>query len=216
MNPATLVQGSEEWRKYKCGRLGGSSISQMMAKSRDKKTWGTTRETLLTRLVVERMTGCPQDSYVSEAMKRGTETEAQARSMYCLLNNCDVEQAGWIDHPTIKFAGMSPDGLVGQSGLVEFKCPESKKHMGSLLGGSIDREYLMQVQWQMACTGRDWVDFATYDPRWPPEMQLLVTRVPRDDVVIANLELEAVVFLKEVEDTVSQLRAKYQLLEAAE
>lgn len=216
MNPHELAQGSDAWKAYKCGRLGGSSISQMMAKSRDRKSWGETRKTLASRLVLERLTGIPQEGYVTDAMKRGAEVEAQARSMYGLLYNCDVEQVGWVDHPTIPWSGASPDGRVGSAGLVEFKCPEPKKHLFSLMGGSIDSEYTMQMQWQLACEGRDWVDFGTFDPRWPAEMQMLVTRVYRDDLMIAELEKEARIFLAEVEDTVRRLKEKYQILEAAE
>jgi hypothetical protein len=209
MNPRELIQGSEPWRLYKCGRLGASSISDML--TRTKTGWGAGRDNLAARLVTERLTGCPSASYTSKAMENGTALEGQARSLYSVLKNVDVEQIGWADHPTIAWSGASPDGLVSGNGLIEIKCPMEATHLRTLKGGSIDGGYMKQMMWQMAVLDRQWCDFVSFCPSFPPEMALHIERVARDDVVIANLELEAMVFLKEVEDTVNQLRAKYQL-----
>ena len=106
-------------------------------------------------------------------------------------------------------SGASPDGLIGDDGLVEIKCPNSATHIATLRGGGIDRKYLLQMQWQMACTNRAWCDFASFDPRLPMEMQLHVERVNRDDELIAEIENEVTAFLAEVDATVADLRARY-------
>ena len=214
MNPRDLIQGSDDWKRYKCGRLGASSISDMLA--RTKTGWGAMRGNLCARLVVERLTGCPTPSYTSKAMENGTALEPQARSLYGVLYNVDVAQIGWADHPRIPWSGASPDGLVGDDGLIEIKCPLEKTHLDTLLGGSIDGGYVKQMQWQMTVLDRKYCDFTSFCPSFPPEMQIHVTRVMRDDIMIANLEIEADVFLKEVDETVQALRERYQVLEAAE
>ena len=124
---------------------------------------------------------------------------------------CTVEEMGFADHPTIEMAGASPDGLIGADGLVEIKCPIAATHIETLLSGGVPDKYVKQMQFQMACTGRTWCDFASFDPRLPESMRLFVQRVPRDDVLIAEIEREVVGFLAEVEDTVAQLRTKFEL-----
>ena len=214
MNPLELQQNTEEWLKYKCGRLGGSSIADML--TRTKTGWGAGRLNLKARLVAERLTGCPTESYKSKAMEYGTETEAEACNVYGFMRDVDPVAVGYVDHPTIEWAGCSPDRLIGEDGLIQVKCPNTATHISSLLGGSVDGGYFKQMQWEMACTGRQWCDYVTYDKRLPPEMQLHVTHITRDHVMIANLEQEAMIFLKEVDETVQALRERYQVLEAAE
>jgi predicted phage-related endonuclease len=101
-------------------------------------------------------------------------------------------------------SGASPDGLIGEDGLLELKCPQTATHIATLLGQSVPAKYLTQIQWQLACTGRQWCDFASYDPRLPESMRLFVQRVRRDDVEIKRLEALVVDFLGEVDETVAQ------------
>jgi hypothetical protein len=129
---------------------------------------------------------------------------------------CSVEEIGFVDHPAIEMAGASPDGLIGDDGLVEIKCPGTATHIETLLGGSIPDKYRLQMLFQMACTGRQYCDFVSFDPRLPETMRLFVQRLARDDAEIAEIEREVGVFLSEVDDTVARLRARYeQELEAA-
>lgn len=213
MNPLELTQNTDEWRKYKCGRLGGSSIADML--TRTKSGWGAGRKNLAARLIAERLTGCPQESYKSRAMEYGNETEAEAANMYGWEKDVDPVAVGYVDHPTIAWAGCSPDRLIGTDGLIQIKCPNTAQHLESLLGGSIDGAYVKQMQWELACTGRKWNDFVTFDKRLPPEMQLHVTRVYRCDETISELEREAKVFLNEIAETVAHLKTLYALQEAA-
>jgi predicted phage-related endonuclease len=149
-------------------------------------------------------------------MIHGTETEPEARRAYEFFVDRDVQQVGFIPHPKIAMAGASPDGLVGDDGLLELKCPQSATHIETLLTGVIPDKYFKQMQFQLACTGREWCDFASYDNRLPERMRLFVKRVPRDREAIAEIEDAVVVFLTEIERTVEQLRAQYETqLEAA-
>ncbi len=201
-------QRSQEWLTERCGRVTASAIYKVMAKT--KTGYGADRANYHAQLVAERLTGTPGDSFTNSAMQWGIETEEQARAMYSLEIGDPVVETGFHPHPSILFSGASPDGLVGETGLVEIKCPNTATHIASLTGSSIDRKYILQMQWQMECTGRDWCDFASFDPRLPDEMQLHVRRVERDETLLAEMREEIVKFLTEVANTVEELTAKYR------
>jgi hypothetical protein len=143
-------------------------------------------------------------------MQWGTATEPEARRAYEFFADRDVQQIGFIDHPTIGWSGCSPDGLVGTDGMVEIKCPTSATHIDTLLTGNFADKYVKQALWQLACTGRDWVDLASYDPRLPERMRLFVKRVERDRDGITEIETAVVEFLTEIERTVAQLTEQYE------
>lgn len=206
-------QRTEEWIAERLGKLTASRVADMLA--RTKSGWGAGRANYLAELVLERLTGKPVDSYVSPAMQWGTDNEPAARAAYEYRMDATVELVGFVPHPTIPMSGASPDGFVGEDGLVEFKCPNSATHMETLTEGKVPERYRLQMLWQMACTGRQWADFVSYDPRFPEEMTLFVSRVERDDARIAEIESEAVLFLNDVEAQVRLLRRRYELREAA-
>jgi len=208
-----LVQGSPEWKLARCGSLGASRLADAVA--RIKSGYGASRDNLMAELLVERLTGVPSEGFVSTAMQWGTEKEPEARAAYEFRADVDVALVGIVPHPTIAGTHASPDGLVGEDGLIEIKCPNTASHVETLLGDEIAGKYITQMQWQMACTGRKWTDFVSYDPRMPEAMSLFVKRVPRDDVRIAELELEARKFLAELDTKVSELRSRYECREAA-
>jgi len=163
------------------------------------------------QLVAERLTGEVAESYVSPAMARGSELEHEARLNYEFLTNAAVRQIGFVPHHSIADAGASPDGLVGEVGLVEIKVPNTATHIDTLLNSAVPGGYAKQMQWQMACTGRLWCDFVSYDPRLPAPMQLFIRRLERDPAVIAELEEAVVEFLEGVRTTVDKLRRAYAL-----
>jgi hypothetical protein len=142
-------------------------------------------------------------------MRWGTEQEPFARQAYCERFGCEVYETSFVDHPEIAMAGASPDGLVGNDGLVEIKAPQTATHLDTLLGGVIPDRYVVQMQWQMACTGREWCDFVSFDPRLPPAMRLYVERVPRDVSRILELESEVAAFLREIDVKLCALRGRY-------
>jgi predicted phage-related endonuclease len=148
-------------------------------------------------------------------MQHGTETEPEARDAYCFYQGVTVDQVAFVPHPKIDQAGASPDGLVGDDGLVEIKCPNTATHLETLLGQAVPAKYADQMQFQMACTGRKWCDFVSYDPRMPEHMRLFVRRVQRDDARINHLETEIASFLFEMAVKLSELNSIYGEKEAA-
>lgn len=209
-----IEQGSPEWHAERCGKVTASRIADMMA--RTKSGWGASRANYAAQLVAERLTGMAQDSFTSSAMQWGIDTEPEARAAYQFFQDATVDRVGFVAHPTIAMSGASPDGRVGSDGLVEIKCPNTATHIETLLGGSVPTRYVLQMQWQMACDGRQWCDFVSYDPRMPEDMRLFVRRLPRDDEKIAEIAAEVVKFLGEIDATVSKLVAAYRTQQAAE
>lgn len=194
--------------------MTASRIADVVA--RTKTGWGASRANYMAELVCERLTGVCAEQFTNAAMAHGTETEPTARTMYEFMTDTVVEQVAFVDHQAIPMSGCSPDGLIGIAGLVEIKCPSSKVHIETLLGSEIDGKYVKQIQWQLACTGRAWCDFVSFDPRMPADMQLFIRRVDRDDKLIADLEREVTAFISEVDETIANLEAKYRMQEAAE
>jgi putative phage-type endonuclease len=206
-------QGSPEWIAARLGKVSASRVADMTA--RTKSGYSTTRANYAAELIAERLTGTRNEKFVSEAMQWGTENEAQARTVYELMTDANVVQVGLVLHPTIDMACASPDGLVGDEGIVEIKCPNTATHIDTLLSETIDGKYVKQMQFQMACTNRQWCDFVSFDPRLPAEMQVFIKRVPFDPEMIVDLERETNAFLSEIEETIGKLLLKFPLAEAA-
>lgn len=181
-----IIQGTDEWRQARLGKVTASRIADVMAKGRDGKP-SLTRARYLAELVCERLTGVPTDGFRSAEMDIGTEREPDARDAYSFLYGVTVDQVGFVPHPTIEGSGASPDGLVGDDGLTQFKCPAPHTHLATIKGASIDRGYLLQMQWEMAVTERKWCDFVSYHPAFPIQHQLYVRRIERDDGMIAEI-----------------------------
>lgn len=207
MSDLDLIQGSDAWLEARVGSLGASRIAEAVA--RTKTGWGASRANLMAEMVAERLTGTPADRFTNAAMQWGTEKEPEARAAYEFLTDVDVALVGIVRHPSIAGTHASPDGLVGEDGLVEIKAPNTATHIETLLGQKVPEKYVAQMQWQMACTGRRWCDFASYDPRLPEAMRLFVKRVERDDALIATLEKDIAAFLAELAEKVTSLRALY-------
>lgn len=202
-----IAQGTDEWKAVRCGKVTASRVADVIAKT--KTGWGASRANYMAELIAERLTGVPAEGFMSTAMQWGTATEPQARENYEFYSDVIVEEVGFVPHPRIAETGASPDGLVGSDGLVEIKCPNTATHIDTLLGAEIPAKYVTQMQWQMACTGRAWCDFVSFDPRMPAEMQIHMRRVRRDDVMISVLEKDVSEFLAELSDKVSRLRQAY-------
>jgi putative phage-type endonuclease len=206
-----MEQRTDEWFAARCGKVTASALHKVMA--RTKSGYGADRANYLTQLVIERLTGKPLEGFTNAAMQWGIDTEAQARATYAMEAGEVPVEVGFLDHPTIAMTGASPDGLVGRDGMLEIKCPTSATHWAVLDGAGIERKYLLQMQWQMACAGRQWCDFVSFDPRFPLALQLHVERVSRDDGLIADLEGEVATFLEEVAAAVA--RGEQRMKEAA-
>lgn len=203
-----MEQGSAEWHAARLGKVTASRVADVIAKT--KTGPGASRATYMGQLIAERLSGVAAPSFTNDAMRHGTETEPEARRAYSFQADVDVEEIAFIEHPTIPMTGASPDGLVGADGMVEFKCPNTATHIDTLLGQSVPAKYVTQMQWQMACAGRQWCDFVSYDPRMPANMALFIQRVERDPAMIAELEAEVGEFLLDLDAKVSRLRARYE------
>lgn len=202
-----IAQVSEEWFAVRCGKVTASRVADVIAKT--KTGYGASRANYAAELIAERLTQSTAPSFTNAAMQWGTDQEPHARAAYSFLHDVDVEEIAFVDHPEIAMSGASPDGLVGLDGLVEFKCPNTATHLDTLLSETVPGKYITQMQWQMACTGRAWCDFASFDPRLPPSMQLFVKRVERDASLILDLETEVSAFLAEIDAKVAALTERY-------
>lgn len=200
-------QHTEEWDAARLGRVTASKVSD--ATARTKSGWGASRANYMAALIAERLTGVSADGFTSSAMQWGTDMEPAARDDYAFVTDGEISQVGFVQHPTIEMAGCSPDGLVGDDGLVEIKCPNTASHIDTLLGAAIDGKYIKQMQWQMSCCERAWCDFVSYDPRMPAAMQMHIQRVMRDDKMIAELERDIAEFLIELDDKVARLTDRF-------
>jgi putative phage-type endonuclease len=208
-----IEQGSPEWFAQRCGKVTASCIADMMAKT--KTGWGASRLNYRAKLVAERLTGIVEKGYSNAAMEWGSAMEADARTAYEFYRGVDVVLAEFVTHPTIAMSGASPDGYVGDDGLVEIKCPNTATHIETLLGQAVPGKYNLQCQWQLACTGRAWVDWVSFDPRMPEEMRLFVRRIERDEARIKDICDHVECFLTEIDATVAELTKLYRQQEAA-
>ena len=202
-----MEQRSESWYAARCGSLGASQLNEALATT--KSGWGASRENLKNRIIAERLTGVVEPSYVSKPMQRGIEMEDAARKAYEAHTGVFVDEMGIAYHPVLKHTHASPDGLVGDDGLIEIKVPNTTTHIETLRTKKAPAKYINQMMWQMRCTGRQWCDFVSYDDRVPESMRLFVVRVERDEKVIAELEKKVADFLTEVEREIERLNEEF-------
>lgn len=200
-----IEQRTDAWLSERSGKVTASMIYAVMM----KPTTAGYRD-YQAQLIAERLTGVPQGGdFTNAAMQHGIDTEPQARAMYELESGNDVTEIGFVSHPSLEWAGASPDGLIRDDGLVEIKCPKTATHLATLSGAPIDRKYLLQMHWQMICCERDWCDFVSFDPRLPVEMQMHIQRVERDVTLTSEITEAAERFLAETAETVAALSEKY-------
>ena len=207
MQIVDCAQGSPEWFAARLGKVTASRIADVVA--RTKTGWSASRANYAAELIAERLTGTPTEKFSNAAMDWGREQESAARSLFEMMTDREVSQVGLVLHPAIEHACASPDGLVGDDGLIEIKCPNTATHIDALLSETIDGRYVKQMQFQMACTGKTHCWFVSHDPRLPAEMQMFIRRVDRDDATIAELEKEARIFLAEIDRKIERLSEKY-------
>lgn len=200
------AQGSMEWLAARAGHATASRFKDILATIKTGEA--ATRRSYRMQLVTERLTGLPVESYKNAAMEWGTNTEPLARMAYEALTGSLVEEAPFILHPTIKWVGASPDGLVGEDGMVEIKCPfQSTVHVETLQVG-MPPEHVAQIQGNLWVNGRAWCDFICFDPRMPERLTVFTQRITRDDEYIRTLRLAVAKFLDEVDALYSELMAR--------
>lgn len=190
-------QGSPEWFAARAGIPTASEFATVMAKGRgggDSKT----RRTYMLKLIGERLTGKPMESYSNEHMERGKVMEAEARDLYAMVKDADPQRVGFMRRGD---AGASPDSLIGTDGLVEIKTKLPHLQIEVLLANRLPPEHVAQVQGQLWVSGRSWCDFVSYWPGLP----LFVTRVHRDEIYIATIKAEVEEFLSEMVGIATQI-----------
>ena len=200
-----LIQGSAEWLQARLGKVTASRIADVMAKT--KSGYSTSRKNYCVELALERIKGSREESFTNAAMAWGTEQEPLARAAYESHTGEIVNEIGMVMHPVMEMCAASPDGLVGDDGLIEIKNPNSSTHIETIFAGKPDSKYVYQMAWQMACTGRQWCDYVSYDSRMPDYARLFIKRIPRDNALIAEIEQEVSTFLKEVEAMVGKIQS---------
>jgi len=199
-----MEQRTDAWFKYRAGKVTASRVKDVRATIKTGEA--ADRKNYRAQLVVERLTGTVAESFSNAAMQWGTDQEPNARQAYEFITGNVVEEIGFIDHPTIKMAGMSPDGLIGDDGLVEIKCPNTATHIDWLLAGVVPKQHVDQIMWQMICSGRKWCDFVSYDPRLPLELQLFIKRLEFNQDLADQICVDVIKFIQEVDATVGQLK----------
>jgi putative phage-type endonuclease len=202
-------QQTEQWFTDRLGKVTASRLADVLAKT--KTGHSASRANYMTQLVLERITKTRAESYSNAAMQWGNEQEPFARAAYEAHTGQMVEEVGFIQHPDIEDAGASPDGLVGDDGMVEIKCPSSSTALECWLihaqgGNPVDAKYYAQMQWQMRCADRSWCDYVVFDPRMPAKAQLFVFRVQRNAEFLKIAEDEVITFLTEVDIKVAALK----------
>jgi putative phage-type endonuclease len=201
-----IVQRTDAWHSLRLGKVTASRVADVLSKGKTGES--ASRRNYRIELVAQRLTNQPSEPFTNAAMEWGTATEPLARVAYELKNNRDVLDVAFVEHPTIEWFGCSPDGLVGENGLIEIKCPNTTTHLDWMEDGKAPSKHIPQMMAQMACTGRQWCDFVSYDPRLPEDLQLFIVRVNRDQEYIDNMEVEVKKFLKEVEETINKLKER--------
>lgn len=202
-----MEQRTDEWFSARLGCVTASRTADVMAKT--KSGYSASRANYMAQLITERLTGQASEGFTNAAMQWGTETEPQARMAYELMTGETVTEVGFIAHPNIQHFGASPDGLVGDRGLIEIKCPNTSTHIDTLLSDKVPGKYITQMHVQMICTGRDWCDFVSFDPRLPGDMSFWMRRVERDQELCESIEAEVQTFLAELADKIAKLRSKF-------
>jgi len=199
-----IVQNTPEWLQIRCGCVTASRIADVVLKQKNGKYYAA-RKTYMVDLLAETLTGRATEQYVSAPMMFGLENENLAVANYEFATGVDAEKIGYISHPSIQRAGASPDRLVGDGGLLECKVPNTTTHLEYFEAGVPPEEYIPQMAWQLACSGRKWVDFCSYDPRLPEEFGLFIVRYHRDDAFIAQMEEEVLKFRAELNTMAERL-----------
>ena len=203
-----MEQRTEEWFSARMGCVTASRTADVMAKT--KSGYAASRANYMAELICERLTCERQGGFSSAAMQWGTETEPQARMAYEIITGATVVETGFVLHPEIAGFGASPDGLIGDDGLIEIKCPNTATHIDTLLADKVPTKYIIQMHVQMLCTGRVWCDFVSFDPRLPIDLHMFIKRVERDNKLAEEIVTEVQSFLADMEAKIAKLKERTQ------
>ena len=201
-----VEQQSADWFAQRLGKVTASRVKDLMATTKSGPS--ASRKNYMMELLCERLTGTRQEGFTSKEMQRGTDLEPVARSAYEIDQGVMTMETGLVLHPHIEGFGASPDALVMDCGLLEIKCPNTANHIAVIQSGKHDPQYEWQMLAQMACTGREWVDFVSFDDRLPERLQYVRRRFMRDHARIAAMEAEITAFLEELAQLEQEMRQR--------
>lgn len=196
-----ILQRSDDWYAERCGKVTASRVKDLNAKPSKGKALNALGLTIL----AERLTGVQKETPTNFYMQWGIDNEPHAIAAYENETGFFVNGTGLIDHPFIEMFGASPDGLVGENGQIEVKCPDTTTHLNTLLTKEVPEEHIPQITSQLACTRREWCDFVSYDPRLDPELQIIIIRVFAKDLNIEGLERDVRAFNRVIEEAKASL-----------
>ena len=195
-----MEQGSAEWLALRLGKVTASRMKDVLSKGRGTAQ-SKTAETYMMELLCERLTGESKPFFENDAMKWGTETEPQARAMYSVNNNfVDVKEVAFVEHNDQ--IGISPDGLIGDDGLLEIKCPNTTTQLKRALSDDYSSDYKAQIQMQLWVTEREWCDFVSFDPRLECAAGYLQQRVMRDEEYIEEMKTKVYAFIEKMNELI--------------
>ena len=202
----TCEQGSVEWLSLRLGKITASRVKDVLTKGRGTSP-SKTAESYMMELIAEILTGNSKPFFENDAMRWGTETEPQARAMYAVNNDfVDVKEVAFVEHN--EQVGISPDGLIGDDGLLEIKCPNTTTQLKRALSDDYSADYKAQIQMQLWVTEREWCDFLSFDPRLDCDAGYLQQRVFRDEEYIEEMKVKVYAFVEKMNELIKQLTTK--------
>jgi predicted phage-related endonuclease len=201
-----MIQGSAEWFEARRGNCNGSRIYDACAKKKNGEYYAS-RADYMNELLIERLTGIPTEHFVSDAMQWGTMHEDDARAVYETHSGVLVADCAYFPHPSIAHSGASPDGLVGDEGVIEIKCPTTAVHLKTILSSEIPGEHFYQMAWEIESSSRKWADFISYDPRLPGNLSFFCKRYTPEPAFIEGLRDDVIKFLAELGEIEARVRA---------
>ena len=209
MRIVDFPQGSPEWKQARAARVTASNVAKVLSRSRDRKSEGATRANYKARIIAEILTGKPQeDDYTNEDMEGGIELEPLARAAYELHADVFVDQVGFVIHPRYPRWGASPDGLVGDKGMVQIKCPKPATHIAYRISGVVPSKYEPQLASELDVCEREWSDFVSYCPAFPAPVNLFIVRQHFDAKRSREIAAEITQFNREVDELIHKLTGR--------
>ena len=199
----TCEQGSDAWHKIRLGKITASRVKDVLTKGRGTSP-SKTAESYMMELIAEILTGNSKPFFENDEMRWGTETEPQARAMYAVNNDfVDVKEVAFVEHN--EQVGISPDGLIGDDGLLEIKCPNTTTQLKRALSDDYSADYKAQIQMQLWVTEREWCDFLSFDPRLECGAGYLQQRVFRDEEYIEEMKVKVYAFVEKMNELINIL-----------
>lgn len=193
------VQGSPEWFAARMKIPTASEFKTIIGVKKDAKD-KVTRQTYMYKLAGEILTDEPMENYSNQYMARGTEVEDELRRLYCMMENCEVRQTGFLRSDR---KGASPDGLVGGNGMLEIKSQAPHLLIKTIFAGEAPPEYYAQLQGNLYVGEREWIDLCVGFRKMPP----FIKKVYRDEPYIKMLAQAVDDFNQELDEVVARIKA---------